>query len=276
MTAADVDVERSICTTGTPTSEETRNCYMDDTPVWHENPEFWAAFRDFMFPPEKHEEAPAEVDRLLDLADVESRGRVLDVPCGVGRHAVSLAKRGFRVTAVDATDTYLESARAHAEDAGVDVEFVHEDMRSFRRDETFDAVLNLYTSFGYFEDREDDERTARNFYESLKPDGTLVMSLAGKEVMARKFEERSWEERDGAYILEHREVTDDWSWMTSRWHLVVDGEVREFTVSHRLYSAYELSELLHCVGFSDVSAYGDMEGAPYDTDAERLVIVAEK
>jgi len=249
---------------------------MDDTPAWHENPAFWAAFRDFMFPPEKHEEAPAEVDRLLDLADVESGGRVLDVPCGVGRHAVSLAKRGFRVTAVDATEAYLESARAHAEDPGVDVEFVHEDMRTFRRGETFDAVLNLYTSFGYFDDRQDDERTARNFYESLKPGGTLVMSLAGKEVMAREFEERSWEERDGAYILEHREVTDDWSWMNNRWHLVVDGEVRTFTVSHRLYSAYELSELLRDVGFAAVSAYGNLDGDPYDTDAEKLVVVAEK
>ncbi|MEF8757234.1 MAG: class I SAM-dependent methyltransferase [Halobacteriales archaeon] len=249
---------------------------MDDTPVWHEDPEFWAAFRDFLFPPEKHEAAPEEVDRLLDLADVEPEGRLLDVPCGVGRHAVSLAKRGFRVTAVDATDRYLESARARAEDSNVDVEFVHEDMRSFRRGETFDAVLNLYTSFGYFEERQDDERTARNFYESLTPGGTLVMSLAGKEVLAGAFEKRSWEERDGAYLLEHREVTDDWSWMTNRWHLVVDGEVREFTVSHRLYSAYELSELLRNVGFDAVDAYGNLDGDPYDADAEKLVVVAEK
>ena len=249
---------------------------MDDEPVWHENPEFWDAFRDFMFPPEKYEEAPEQVDRVLDLADVGPNARVLDVPCGVGRHAASLAERGFDVTAVDATDSYLESARMHAQDANVDVEFVHADMREFRRPETYDAVLNLYTSFGYFEDRQDDERTARNFYESLKPDGTLVMSLAGKEVLAGKFEERSWEERDGAYVLEEREVTDDWSWMRNQWHLVVDGDVKSFTVSHRLYSAYELSELLRRVGFSDVSAYGNLEGAPYDAEAERLVVVAEK
>jgi len=102
------------------------------------------------------------------------------------------------------------------------------------------------------------------------------MSLAGKEVLAAKFEERSWEERDGAYLLEEREVTDDWSWLRNQWHLVVDGDVQSFTVSHRLYSAYELSELLGRVGFSDVAAYGDLEGEPYDTDAERLVVVAQK
>jgi SAM-dependent methyltransferase len=249
---------------------------MDDEPVWHENPEFWDAFRDFMFPPEKYEQAPEQVDRVLDLADLEPAGRVLDVPCGVGRHAASLAERGFDVTAVDATERYLDDAREHAAETSEAVEFVHADMREFRRPGTFDAVLNLYTSFGYFEDRADDERTARNFYESLKPVGTLVMSLAGKEVLAGTFEARSWEERDGAYLLEEREVTEDWTWMRNQWHLIVDSEVESFTVSHRLYSARELSELLRRVGFSDVSAYGDLEGSAYDTDAERLVVVAEK
>ncbi|HKL30726.1 MAG TPA: class I SAM-dependent methyltransferase [Natrialbaceae archaeon] len=249
---------------------------MDDEPVWHENPAFWDAFRNFMFPPEKYEQAPEQVDRVLDLADVEPTGHVLDVPCGVGRHAAPLAERGFDVTAVDATERYLDDAREHAAETSEAIEFVHADMREFQRPETFDAVFNLYTSFGYFEDRRDDERTARNFYESLKPGGTLVMSLAAKEILAGKFEERSWEERDGAYLLEEREVTDDWTWMKNQWHLVVDGDGQSFTVSHRLYSAYELSELLRRVGFSDVAAYGDLEGAPYDTDAERLVVVAEK
>lgn len=249
---------------------------MNDDPVWHENPGFWDAFRDFMFPPEKYEQAPEQVDRVLDLAALEPPGRVLDLPCGVGRHAAPLAERGFDVTAVDATERYLDAAREHVAGTDEAVEFVHADMREFRRQETFDAVVNLYTSFGYFEDRKDDERTARNFYESLKPDGRLVMSLTSKEVLAGKFEKRSWEKRDGAYLLEERAVTDDWGWMRNRWHLVVDGEVRSFTVSHRLYSADELSELLERVGFSHVSAYGDLEGSAYDPDAERLVVVAEK
>lgn len=249
---------------------------MDDEPVWYENPEFWDAFRDFLFPPEKHEQAPEQVDRVRDLADLEPPGRVLDVPCGVGRHAVGMAERGFDVTAVDATEGYLDAARNHAAETNEAVEFVHGDMREFRRPETFDAVLNLYTSFGYFEDRTDDERVARNFYESLKPGGRLVMSLTSKEVLAGKFEKRSWEKRDGAYILEHREVTDNWSWMTNRWTLVGDGDVREFTVSHRLYSASELSELLRDVGFDGVSVYGNLEGDAYDADAEKLVVVAEK
>lgn len=242
---------------------------------WHEDAEFWKTFREFVFPPEKFEEAPGQIEQLLSLLDLPSDAHVADIPCGVGRHAVELADRGFPVTAVDATASYLARARDHAADADVEVEFVHEDMRAFRRPESFDAILNLYTSFGYFETRDDDERTARNFHESLKPGGTLLMSLASKEILARKFEERTWNERDGRYILEEHEISDDWSWIENRW-IIVDDDVNEFTVSHRLYSAFELSELLERVGFDDVAVYGDFEGHDYDETANRLVIVARK
>lgn len=249
---------------------------MENASPWHEDPAFWKRFRDLLFPPEKFEEAPEQVTRVAALADLEDGARVLDLPCGVGRHAVELASRGYSVTGVDATDSYLEAARENARAADVDVEFVREDMREFHREGAFDAVVNLYTSFGYFEDRDDDERTARNVYDSLRPGGALVMSLTSKEVLAGEFEKRTWDRRDGAYVLEEHEVTRNWSWMENRWIVVEDGEVHEFDVSHRLYSAYELTELLEGVGFSGVSVYGDLEGSDYDEDAAQLVVVAEK
>ena len=249
---------------------------MAENPEWHEDEQFWEAFRDFMFPPEIIEQAPEQIDQLLSLLDLESGGRVLDIPCGVGRHAVELANRGFRVTAVDATPRYLETARERSRDADVEVEFIHEDMREFRREESFDTIFNLYTSFGYFEARNDDKRTARNFYESLKPDGTLALSLVGKETLAGQFEKRTWDEQDGAYILEEHTIEDSWNWIENRWMIVEEGDMREFTVSHRLYSAFELSELLEGVGFEEVAIYGDFEGGDYDENAEKLVIVARK
>ena len=248
---------------------------MTDDP-WHENPAFWETLEGVLFPPEKIEAAGEELDALCSLAGVEPPGRVLDVPCGVGRHAVELADRGFDVTGVDATAPYLDTARERAADAGVDPEFLGADMREFRRPEAFDAVINAYTSFGYFEDRADDRRTARNFHDSLRPGGRLVMDLTSKEVLAGTFRERTWSEQDGTYLLEEHEVQDDWCWMENRWIVVDDGETREFEVSHRLYSARELSALLESVGFDEVDISGDRSGAPFDQDAERLVVVAEK
>lgn len=93
---------------------------MAESAPWHEDESFWETFREFLFPPEKLDEAPEQVDRLLDLLDLDAGAKVLDVPCGVGRHAVELADRGFRVTGVDATEPFLETARERAEDAAVD------------------------------------------------------------------------------------------------------------------------------------------------------------
>lgn len=255
---------------------------------WHESEAFWERVRPFVLPPETVEEAAEQLDRLLELADIDPEladlepGSVLDVPCGVGRHAVELAERGFDVTGVDATRAYLDAAEERAREAGVDVEFVYEDIVRPRGHAVVRAPrrlrrgLHLYTSFGYFEDEDDDERVAANFHESLGPGGTLVMSLAGKETLARGFQPRSWEERDGAYFLEERAVTDDWRWLENRWVLVEDGEAREFEVSHRVYSASELTDLLREAGVGTVDVYGDFEGGDYDHEAERLVVVAEK
>ncbi|UPM42204.1 class I SAM-dependent methyltransferase [Halocatena salina] len=246
--------------------------------VWHEDEAFWDTFEGYVFAPEVIEKAPAQIDHLLSLLDLPDDGVVGDVPCGVGRHAVELADRGFRVTGVDATASYLSRASERARERGVSerTEFIHEDMRDVSRPNEFDAIINLYTSFGYFEDRADDERTARNFYDSLRPGGTLFMSLTSKETLAGKFEQRTWDERDGTYFLEEHEITDNWSWMENRWIVVTDEAVQEFTVSHRLYSAYELTTLLQRVGFEDVSVYGNLDGDPYDENAAHLVIVATK
>lgn len=249
-----------------------------DKPVWHESEEFWDAFQEYVFAPETVEKASEQIEQTLSLLDLPSDGVVGDVPCGVGRHAVELADRGFRVTGVDATAAYLERAKERARERGVSerTELVHEDMRAFSRPEEFDAILNLYTSFGYFEDRVDDERTARNFYDSLRLGGTLLMSLTSKETLAGKFEQRTWGERDGTYFLEEHQITDDWSWMENRWIVVTEDETREFTVSHRLYSAFELTALLERVGFEDVSVYGNLAGDPYDESASHLVVVATR
>jgi SAM-dependent methyltransferase len=249
---------------------------MNDGPDWHEDAAFWEAFEAFVFPPGKIDQATEQVDRLCEFLDLDAGSEVLDMPCGVGRHAVELADRGIGVTAVDSTAPFLETARKRADRRDVAIEFVRADMREFEREESFDAACNLYTSFGYFDDRADDERTARNFYASLRPGGRLLMSLASKETLAGRFRKRTWDERDGAFMLEEHGITENWSRIENRWVLADEGGIREFSVSHRLYSAFELTELLRDVGFDEVEAYGDFEGSDFDENAERLVVLAHK
>lgn len=211
--------------------------------------------------------------RILELTDVEPPASVLDMACGPGRHCLELARRGFRVTGVDRSPGHLETARGRAEEEGLEVGWVESDMRAFSDPGAFDLVLNLYTSFGFFEDPEEDRRVARNMVDSLAPGGRLVMDLMGKEVAARIFRPRDWRETDGELWLFERNVTDDWGWIRNRWIRVRDGERREWSVGHRIYAASELAAILAETGLEAVRAYGSLDGAPYDHEAERLVLV---
>jgi len=229
-----------------------------------------------MFSEDHWERAPQQVEGVIALLGIEAGAAVLDLCCGPGRHSLELARRGFKVTGVDRTSSYLEDAHAHAQEEGLNIEFVHEDMRVFARPEAFDAAINLYTSFSYFENPADDEKVVANLYQSLKKGGVLVVDTMGKEVLARIYRERDWYERDGALWLQERKVSPGWGWMNNHWIIIKGTERREFTLGHRLFSATELSALFKEGGFASAEVFGNLEGAPYDHQARRLVMVARK
>ncbi len=220
--------------------------------------------------------ASGEVENIISLLQIRHGAQVLDLCCGVGRHSIELARRGFRVTGVDVTPHYLREARQKAKKANLNITFIKDDMRHFHRRNTYNLVINLFGSFGYFEDQKDDYRVAKNVYGSLKKHGDFIIELMGKEVLARIFQKRDWYEIDNTIVLEERKTDNDWKRIESRWVILKGRRRKEFNISLRLYSAVELSALLKGVGFRKVNVYGDLTGAPYDQTAKRLVVVAHK
>ena len=105
---------------------------------WHEQDAFWETMADKMFTPAQWEEAASEVDRILALVAVPAGATVLDLCCGPGRHSLELARRGFKVTGVDRTKRYIESAQAKASEKGLrSADFFVADMRTYRQPEVF-------------------------------------------------------------------------------------------------------------------------------------------
>lgn len=243
---------------------------------WHDTDDFWLTFFPAMFGEDRMVRAIDDVAGIVSLTNPAPGCDVLDVCCGPGRHSMEFARRGFQVTGVDRTAGYLDRARLAAGEKGLTVEFVQSDAREFSRPQSFDLAINLFTSFGYFEDQQDDRKMARAILDALRPGGRLVVEMMSKEVLARIFRPCDWEERDGMLMLQERWVKDDWGWMENRWLLVKDGQVHEQRLGHRLYSAAELKALLREVGFSEAQAFGSLQGAPYDQTATRLVVVATR
>ena len=249
---------------------------MPESRPWHEDNAFWETWGQTMFGRQRLAATTAEVDSIISLLGIKPDDSVLDLCCGVGRHALELARRGFEVTGVDRTRQYLEQASRQADEEGLKVEFIEADMREFSRPAAFGAVINIFTSFGYFEDPEDDRRVIRNMCSSLKPGGRFLIDMHGKESLARIFRERDWTEVDGGIWLQERRVTKNWSWMEGHWILLKGNERTEGKISHRLYSATEIMALMVECDFSSVEAYGTLDGGLYDHTARRLVVVGRK
>ena len=240
---------------------------------WFEDESFWETLFPFIFAADRLAAAGEEVDRLLELLDVEGRD-VLDLCCGPGRHAVELARRGFLVTGVDRSAFLLGKARAAAAAADVPVEWIRSDMRDFVRPAAFDLAINMFTSFGYFDDRDDDLRVLRNLHASLREGGRLLIDMIGKEHLAEIFQPVGVDEAaDGSLLVQRREIIDDWSRIRNEWIVVRDGAASTFHFHHTLYSAQELKDRLATAGFRDVVAFGDLDGTAYGRGAERLVVV---
>jgi SAM-dependent methyltransferase len=243
---------------------------------WFEDEHLWESTYPFMFPEEKFTSAEAEVGELQNLTGSPFH-RVLDLCCGPGRHSIPLARLGAEVTAVDRSPFLLEKARSRAGLENLHIEWIQEDMRSFVRPDEFDLVINLFTSFGYFGDVEEDLTVLRNVFRSLVPGGFFVIDLMGKEIIARGFAPSSVEKRpDGSILVQTREITDDWYRIQSHWLLIRDHQVTEIRFDHALYSGLELADLLKEADFERVKLFGSLQGTPYDLNAKRLVAVARK
>ena len=142
-----------------------------------------------------------QVDLMIDRLGLEPGARVLDLACGHGRHAIRLAARGMRVTGLDLSEVFLERARDDARAAGVDVRWVHADMREIPFEDEFDAVVNIFTAFGYLEDDAEDARVIDAVARALVPGGAflletihrdnLVGSLPGADVRAPRGRRRA-------------------------------------------------------------------------------------
>jgi SAM-dependent methyltransferase len=243
---------------------------------WFEDDNFWRDFYVAMFPSERFAIAEEQTGQILALTQFGGQA-VLDLCCGPGRHSVSFAQRGLKVTGVDRSKFLLARARERANAAGVEVEWIEEDIRRFERPEAFDLACSLFTSFGYFEDESENLAVLQNAYRSLAPGGVFIIDVLGKEQLARRWLSAICNKlEDGSLFLQQPEVCADWTRMRNAWVLIKEGHARSFAFEHTIYSGREMKDLLMRAGFTGVALYGNLEGGSYGLDANRLVAVARK
>jgi SAM-dependent methyltransferase len=243
---------------------------------WFDDDELWSALTPLLFSTKRGGDVAEALPKALKLMQPAGKD-LLDLCCGPGRWSIPLARSGFRVTGVDRTKPFLNRARTDARKAQVRIEWVRQDMRDFVRPEAFDVALSMFTSFGYFDDKGEDLLVLKNLFTSLRPGGSLLMEMAGKEILARIFQPTtSTQLPDGSLLVERHEVFDGWSRMRNEWTFIKDGKARAWRFHLTIYSGQELRDLLEQADFTEVRLFGSFDGAAYDQSAQRLIAVARR
>ena len=237
------------------------------------------------------ERARTEVDSLVRIFKehrVPSGGAVLDLACGIGRHSILLAEKGYRVVGVDLSPAFIARAEELAAERGVAgrVDFRVGDMREVGRLLTdlrggFDAVVNLFTSMGYWDEATDAE-ILRQLSDLSAPGGVLVVDIVNRDWLIRNFQARGffrWE--DGRVQLADRRLDLESSRMFNvwEWYREVDGDLVHrdtVEVDHRVYSLHELKALVEDSGWSYQACYGGFDLGPLTFDSSRMILVAKK
>ncbi len=220
-----------------------------------------------------------QCDFVVSALDLQPGARILDLCCGQGRHSVELARRGFKVTGFDLSEYLLGMARERAKVAGVEVEFVRGDMREIPWDSEFDAVVNLFTSFGYLESDEEDESVIRSIRRSLRPGGQVLVDQPNREQTTPWLGDgrKEWWEGDGYTVLEEH----NWDVLRSRITMTrtiiaPDRTRRQTGFVLRLYSHSEWMGMFHRTGLEWVRSYGGYDASDFRHDSRALTIIARR
>lgn len=250
---------------------------MSSTPEWP------VAFFDedylTIYRPMFSEEVTTRETEFIEAALERPAGaKLLDLACGVGRHAIGMAKRGYDVTGLDFNADYLKVAAAAAMEAGVRVHWQQGDMRTLPFEGEFDAAYSYFTSFGYFSDDEN-EKVIEGVARAVRHGGRFLIDVINRDWILTHPTHRVWNQRDdGSLLMEETSFDLRHSRVIARQiHLAPDGAKRlEKSYMVRAYTCGELSAMLHRHGLETREAWGGIDRGELTVESRRLVLVADR
>lgn len=224
------------------------------------------------------ERTMAEVDGIEALLALPPGSKILDLCCGHGRHLLELANRGYLMTGLDLDPLFLEMARREADRRGLQVRLERRDMRDIPFTEEFDAVINVFTSFGYLESDAEDQRVLDAVARALKVAGLFCMEILARDSLVRVFQRRGWQETpEGVKVLEERRF----NFLEGRNYvrqvvIYPDGTQKEASHVWRAYTLTELVKMFRATGLTIETTYGGLDQSPLTLESSRLVLLARK
>ncbi len=220
------------------------------------------------------ERTEEQVDLVTSVMGLEPPSIIADIGCGLGRHSIELAKRGFTVQGFDSNPNYLKQATEDAVAEGVsDAFFIHMDMREFDHTKTFDALISIWVSFGYFDDATNEDIFDR-MVKSIKSGGSIFIDVENREYILQHYIPERWRMKEDSLLLERSQFDHARSVNKCRRTIIKHGIKKTTTREIRLYSAHEIVNLAKKHGLMDIRLLGDWDGSHYSVRSPRLMLTA--
>jgi SAM-dependent methyltransferase len=217
-----------------------------------------------------------EADFVQKMLAVPAPGKLLDVPCGGGRHSRALASRGYAMTGVDFSSTLLEEARARATEQRLAVRWEEREMRELPWEREFDGAFSLGNSFGYLTD-DGNAAFLNAVARTLKSGARFLLDTSYLvEGLLPSLEPRAWYQFGDFYSLASRSYDPATGRLEVEYTFLRNGQVEKKATSMRLYTYREVRSLLETAGFTDLQAYASLNQEPFQFGSKRLLMVAEK
>ena len=218
----------------------------------------------------------AEADFFQMSLEAAPPARLLDVPCGDGRHALELARRGYRMTGVDISGEFLAAARESAARERLEVAWREADMRDLPWKGEFDGAYCGGSSFGFLGDQGDFE-FFRAVAIALKPGARFAVDgLKAAEVILPHFRERyEMEVGDMRFEAENR-YDHETGWTENRYTVTRGSRAESRLARHRNYTYREITEMLERAGFEGIQGFGSLAAEPFRLGLPRLLLTARR
>ncbi|WP_240414419.1 class I SAM-dependent methyltransferase [Paenibacillus periandrae] len=217
-----------------------------------------------------------EVKGMIEWLKLDQGAEVLDLCCGMGRHSMALTDFGYKVTGIDLSGVLLkEAVRLDREQK---VQWIQGDMRDVQINQQFDAVVNLFTSFGYFEEDAENEKVLQEIYRLLKPSGQgqFIIDFLNPEFVERNLVPFSKRTEGNSTIEETRKIEDGFVRKT----IVVSepgARDRSYLEQVKLYHQEAFLTMLDRVGLEVLNVYGAYDASPYEkTESKRMIFVGRR
>lgn len=219
------------------------------------------------------DEANDLIDLIHSYIKVSPHAKILDLCCGQGRHALILAKLGYSVYGMDLSRALLQEAN-NRKDKHHRAYFIQADMRYLPTLSSFHLLLNLFTSFGYFESDQENLAVFLEFYNALERGGNFVFDYLNPNHVIQNLVPYEHEELNTMKIDIERQIHGNR--VQKKICLKKEKNESTFYESVKMYQPGEIFTMLKQAGLSVLHVFGDYHGSDFNQESPRLLVIGEK